>query len=212
VPHPEGEVVAVLILGLSPDQQARADVYRQVLDDVHSVYGDVEPPNPVTREQLQVSLSPGKLSVEASARTVGMGRLAKLRYLSRQLVVSLLGRWLFKHGSTFAGVNWGQYKRELVANTDYRKIDDMLRFVLPSNPTRRADLVARLDARRQKNELVYGVHVGETAVMACLVFSYQGAHVHFVDGSHGGYTAAASMLKSQLKELREKAAGIAANP
>jgi hypothetical protein len=203
VPHPEGEVVALLILGLAPDPQARADVYQHVLDDIHAVYGDVTPHNPVTREQLQISLSPAKLSVEAGARTVGMGRFKKFRYQSRQLLVSLLGRWLFRNGSTFAGVNWGQYQRELVANTDYRKIDDMLRFILPSNAVRREQLTQRFETRRLNNELVYGIHVGKTAVMACLVFNYVGAHVHFVDGSNGGYTAAATMLKAQLKAVRE---------
>jgi hypothetical protein len=34
------------------------------------------------------------------------------------------------------------------------------------------------------------------------VFSYNGNHVHFVDGSDGGYALAARSLKVQLKSLR----------
>ena len=38
------------------------------------------------------------------------------------------------------------------------------------------------------------------ALMTCFVRSYQGNHVHFVDGSNGGYALAAKQLKAQLAE------------
>jgi hypothetical protein len=37
--------------------------------------------------------------------------------------------------------------------------------------------------------------------LTCIVFSYNGNHVHFVDGSDGGYAMAARGLKAQLKSL-----------
>jgi hypothetical protein len=39
------------------------------------------------------------------------------------------------------------------------------------------------------------------ALLTCIVFSYNGNHVHFVDGSDGGYALAARSLKAQLKSL-----------
>ena len=206
VAHAEGEVVALLILGTSPDPGTRATTYQQVLADINDVYGDVEPHSPITRENLRTSISPAKLSIETRARTIGEGWWARTRYQSWAWLAGVVGRWVIACGSTFAGVNWDNYTRELVANTDYRKIDDMLRFVLPSNSARRDELTQRLEVRRRSGELVYGIHVGKTAVMACLVFNHAGSHVHFVDGSNGGYTAAATMLKSQLKAVREQQA------
>jgi hypothetical protein len=41
--------------------------------------------------------------------------------------------------------------------------------------------------------------------MTCLVFSLdKGEHVHFIDGSDGGFTAAAIQLKAQIQELSQK--------
>jgi len=200
VAHPEGDVLALLVLSKNADLAERAETYRRVLEDIHLVYDQIEPPNPVTREGLKTSLSPAKLSLEAGAHTVGMGRLARLRYHVWIFLAGVIGRWVVPRGSTFAGVDWGQYSRDLVNNTDYRKIDDVLRFILPANAARRNELVRRLELRRENGELFYGVHVGETAVMACVVFNYVGAHVHFVDSSNGGYTAAATMLKAQIRE------------
>lgn len=207
VPQKEGEVVALLILGRNPDPRARAETYQHVLHEINEVYGDVEPHSPITREGLRTSLSPAKLSLEAGARTIGMGAFARMRYQTWIFLAGLIGRWVVPRGSTFAGVNWGNYASELVANTDYRKIDDMLRFVLPSSTARRDELTRRLESRRNNGELVYGIHVGKTAIMACFVFNLAGAHVHFVDGSNGGYTAAATMLKAQLSELAKQSPG-----
>jgi hypothetical protein len=37
--------------------------------------------------------------------------------------------------------------------------------------------------------------------MTCFVRAYRGNHVHFVDGSDGGYALAARALKAQLAEI-----------
>jgi len=37
--------------------------------------------------------------------------------------------------------------------------------------------------------------------MTCLVFNHENDHIHFLDGSNGGYTMAAKAMKRQLKEL-----------
>ena len=46
------------------------------------------------------------------------------------------------------------------------------------------------------------MHKSREALLTCIVFSYNGNHVHFVDGSDGGYAMAARGLKAQLKSLR----------
>jgi Protein of unknown function (DUF3095) len=44
--------------------------------------------------------------------------------------------------------------------------------------------------------------------MTCIVQSYNGNHLHFVDGSDGGYALAAHQLKQQLKAaLAHKGSG-----
>jgi hypothetical protein len=52
-------------------------------------------------------------------------------------------------------------------------------------------------------QLAYGMHLSGSALITCMVKSYGGNHVHFVDGADGGYALAAKQLKSQLKSLNE---------
>jgi hypothetical protein len=46
------------------------------------------------------------------------------------------------------------------------------------------------------------MYKSRAALVTCLVQSYNGNHMHFVDGSDGGYALAARGLKEQLKSLR----------
>ena len=45
------------------------------------------------------------------------------------------------------------------------------------------------------------MHKSREALVTCIVFSYNGSHVHFVDGSDGGYAMAARDLKARRKSL-----------
>jgi hypothetical protein len=63
-----------------------------------------------------------------------------------------------------------------------------------------AELIERhLKSEQDAGRLVYGVHVADTALMTCLVFSLERSeHVHFIDGSDGGFAKAAQEFKSRL--------------
>ena len=98
------------------------------------------------------------------------------------------------------GYRGKQYRVELRNNTDYRRFDDTLRILLDCTLAQADELDALLASRAQRGELVYGLHRADSALMTCLVFSLEkGEHIHFVDGSDGGFTSAAKQLKSRAK-------------
>jgi len=46
------------------------------------------------------------------------------------------------------------------------------------------------------------MHEADSAMMTCLLFSLeQSKHVHFIDGSNGGFAIAARQLKQQIKDI-----------
>jgi hypothetical protein len=47
------------------------------------------------------------------------------------------------------------------------------------------------------------MHKSREALLTCIVQSYNGNHLHFVDGSDGGYALAARELKSRLSVAKE---------
>ena len=69
-----------------------------------------------------------------------------------------------------------------------------------SPPQHRAAIANFLDGLQAEGHIAYGLHSAATSIMTCLISSYQGDHVHFVDGADGGYALAAKQLKAKLGE------------
>jgi hypothetical protein len=86
-----------------------------------------------------------------------------------------------------------------VAASDFRKVDGGLKMVLSVRSDQRLALRERLEARRQRGELFYGIHVSDRALMTCLIDTGGNGEVHFIDAADGGYALAARELKDQIK-------------
>ena len=88
----------------------------------------------------------------------------------------------------------------MVTNTDFCKFDETVCLVVDC-PHAAIDAIRRaLDEEAAARGIRYGVHVSPTALVTCLVTSASNSlHVHFVDGGSGGYTSAATHLKSAAR-------------
>jgi hypothetical protein len=87
------------------------------------------------------------------------------------------------------------YLRHVVENSDFRKYDDGLRMIIDCT----SELADALDRRlaAAAGRAFYGLHRQKGAVMTCFSRSARrDAHLHFIDGAQGGYTAAATALKA----------------
>jgi hypothetical protein len=99
-------------------------------------------------------------------------------------------------------VRWNNYRQEMVDNSDFRKFDGMLRMVIDGSDAQAAELEQFLEAQYRAGLLVYGMYKSREALVTCIVQSYNGNHMHFVDGSDGGYALAARGLKQQMESFR----------
>ncbi|MFT5385627.1 MAG: hypothetical protein ACI81W_003035, partial [Saprospiraceae bacterium] len=63
----------------------------------------------------------------------------------------------------------------------------------------RVSLTNELEQLEKEGDLYFGLHVSQESVMSCYVRNRDDQHIHFVDGSQGGYTQAAIMLKKKLR-------------
>jgi hypothetical protein len=99
------------------------------------------------------------------------------------------------------GYNGKRYRVELRENTDYRRFDDTLRILLDCTTAQANQIEIMLAGYSQQGVLNYGVYRSAAALMTCLIFSLEQAeHIHFVDGSDGGFTSAAKNFKVKLKK------------
>ena len=118
------------------------------------------------------------------------------------IVLNLAGAYLFARRKDTSSVRWSRYIDDMVDNSDFRKFDGALRMVIDGSDAQYEALRSHLDEQHREGRLAYGMHKSSEALVTCIVFSYNGNHVHFVDGSDGGYAMAARGLKEQLKALQ----------
>jgi hypothetical protein len=201
VPSAHEETVAIMVQALEPEITSEQTIYKEVSQKILAIYGPEEDHHPVKSAQLTLASSLRKLSVEARIRTCFQTCWKLLKYALRLKFSVNLGEFLMLNNVKTKNVDWGKYKQNLIANTDYRKFDETLRMIISGTLEQRKQLVAYLEKLHIERKIVYGIHASPAAIITCMIFNYDTDHVHFLDGSNGGYTMAAKEMKRQLKEL-----------
>ena len=201
VPSFHDHKLALLVAAVSGDADASLGTYRDVSDKIAQIYGDISSYHPLRADRMRLSFNPGQLGHEWRVRSGRLSLWRRIKYFARMMFLNLAGAYLFARKIDTKAVRWSHYIDEMVENSDVRKFDGVLRMVMDGSETQYRDLHDYLEGQRRQGRLVYGMHKSREALLTCIVFSYNGNHVHFVDGSDGGYAMAARGLKAQLKSL-----------
>jgi Protein of unknown function (DUF3095) len=119
--------------------------------------------------------------------------LRKVRLAGETLFVALL----FWTGLRVGGFEPARYRREMVANADFRGYDDGLRMTIDCSVAHSQRIEALLKQARAEGTVRYGLVREDAALMTCIApLPSHSDHVHFIDGASGGYTLAATQLKA----------------
>lgn len=191
--------VITILAKANPSIENGASVYRDVLNYMSETFDFDTKTNPIDSRQLSMHFSPGELMGEVKFRTFGMNTLQRLLYLMKMEFEVLLGKIFMKFGYRSSATDWSLYKTDLALNSDHRKFDDMLRLVISGTEEQCAAMRDYLQEQHDASRLAYGIHISDKAMVTCMVFQYHREHIHFVDGSEGGYVQASKNLKKQLK-------------
>lgn len=199
VPSRNGLVASIIVKALGDDPAALRGVYRHVVAEIGSIVQAIDEGRPVHAKSLRMGKSQVDMDREVALVAGGLKspRAEKVRSEVKRQVRN--ARLLFSTRLTMGGFNPRKYKRELVANTDFRKFDNVLRMHLDLRRGQLDRLKHLLQEAEDDGYLVYGIHTADHSLMTCVIDSYQGAHAHFVDGAAGGYALAAKRLKSRMK-------------
>jgi len=190
--------LSLLVAAISPDADANLATYRRLLQKIQQIYGDVAHYHPLRSDRMRLTFDLRSLTHEWHVRSAGSGWRKRLGYLLRMLLQNLAGRLLFARNMDTGSVKWSHYRDELVQNSDFRKFDGMLRMIMDGSESQATELQEFLEEECRERRLVYGMQKSPEALVTCIVQSYTGNHLHFVDGSDGGYALAARALKHRL--------------
>jgi hypothetical protein len=182
--------------------EAQAIVYDEIIKKISQIYGNDESCSPVQADALHLTMNNTQLSHELKVNTYLLDQIDLIKYWIKIRFQNLIG-WVFMTFKlNISGVNWGNYKNDLVRNTDFKKFDGVLREVISGTQEQRIELQGYLKQRYEKGECVYGIHASDSALVTCMINDRSGEHFHFVDGADGGYAMAATEMKKQLKTLQ----------
>jgi len=204
VPSIHGEVVSLIVKAMVGNPEG-GQIYRNLITRIGEIYGSYSDSHPIQPSELRMRTTGPNLQREQRIRTFGRSTFSRLSYavaLKRKVIA---GNLLIRLKRTTGGTDWGRYPKELAENTDCRKFSDIFRQVLSGNEAQRLQLDEYLRSCYEKGLLVYGLHTAPTALLTCLIFSYNGAHMHLVDGGNGGYALAAAALKERFKAITARA-------
>jgi hypothetical protein len=185
-PRDKEEIVTLLVIAINGSDQGPA--FEKILRKMDSLYGAPEKRQPISIAKLKLKSTFNKLGTEMRAR---IGKIRLLELL-KTWIVTLYGYVYFQ---TKKGRN---YLKSLVEMSDTLVIDGKINTVMSGTVAQRKELEKLLDRMEADGEILYGIHVSGASIMSCYVRDIEDGHIHFVDGSEGGYTNAAKMLKAKF--------------
>lgn len=200
VPSQRGLVVSILIQALGQDEATRTEIYRRVLNGLERLTEGLESSAPLHSGGLKLSLGFSKKDQETRLLA---SQVSGWTYWKRRFEIAyyvLLGWLAILFGMKLGAFDGKRYRDEMIRNSDYRKFDGTVRMVLDLSQTQYQALCVLLETERAQGAIAYGLHTADSSLMTCVISSYSGNHVHFIDGSNGGYALAAKELKAQLKK------------
>ncbi|WP_417671925.1 DUF3095 family protein [Roseibium sp.] len=197
LPSERGRVVTMILQPHPPGAEGlaaiRSEIRRIVGFDPFGEERDAI--NHVTPSRLKFGFSPSALSLEVRLLAKAGHRLRYGAYALFEYLAVVFAR---ATGRRVGPLEPGRYFDELCRNTDHRKLDDSLRMVLDVTETQLAALKAYLETAYRDGCLVYGLHESDSALMTCFMSDLgDSQHLHFIDGSDGGFTLAAADFKSR---------------
>jgi hypothetical protein len=201
IPSPHGENLTLIVQVLADNIDEQQRLYAQFLKEIQRIYGEDHHHHPLREKLLILASSRRLLSAEAKIKTVLKKKQETFKALLKLKLLCWLGKWLMLRKVKTEHTDWGQYKQQLILNTDYRKFDEILRMVISGTKEQRLELCSILEKAHSQGKIAYGIHVSTGSLITCMVKDYDKDHLHFLDGSNGGYAMAAKKMKEQIKMM-----------
>lgn len=194
---PKGDTILSLLV-MCVDTKNELSIYNEINTYIADILGHAQ--NPINKKGMTYTW-PGYETLRRSQMVWKQGNIVKniLEHIFLITLFNIMERYSLK----LPGLDVPQYTEEMIMNSDYKKFDDMLRMVIDCTKDQATKIIEFLEAKKTKNQIVYGTHYSKTALVTCFLESLQkDKHIHFVDGNDGGYALAAKELKKQLESIK----------
>ena len=188
----QGQIISLIV---KPAQSATPQRFETVTRDIINVLEAANAVNPVPQSGPSVDWPRASLWLQSRVGTQNMIRAVAY---AKTLAMTAFYWGLFKLAIPVRGFLPDRYRAEIAANSDFQKFNDGLMMTMDCSPEGIGRLEDVLGAAEADGIIRYGLHVQDEALITCVVPSaFDQDHMHFIDGSGGGYAAAAKQMRTQ---------------
>lgn len=190
-----GEIVSIIAV---PDAAGSGPEFRRLVADIIAISAEQNRDgHPVPVEGPTPALAFEGAEIEARATASVAHRWRRKLAIAAQIVLVYI---LDKFGIRAATFDAKIYRRDIAANSDFRKFDDGLKMTIDVDTAHLDRIETRLREAEAQGVCRYGLHRQESALMTCFVPTpLMREHMHFIDGASGGYAMAAMALRDKLR-------------
>jgi hypothetical protein len=205
IPAKKGMILSIIIS--AKNENTQYEVYKNIFDTAAVILGEqLIDANPAQGPHLKYKSVWQCMKEEKRMYKSYLNPLFMLKSL--EIIFAVL---VFKFKMPALVFDKDKYVKDMRTHSDYRKFDDVLKFVVDCKQDQGKELRSFLNECYDKGQIYFGVHEAKESLMTCFVQDLQeGGHIHFIDGGDGGYAIAAKMLKAQVKAEELKKMKIAA--
>jgi hypothetical protein len=193
----QSKVICLLIDAI--EEKNQREIYSLVLKKMDALFGSFKNRQPIQPNRLKLNFRISKIWEEMKISLANKN----LMYLFKKWIETLLGKWYFNFSK-----DGRQYLNQIGQLSHTFMLDGMINTVFTAEQNKINLFVAYLNQLEKDEKILYGIHVTHASVMSCYVLDRKTKHAHFVDGTEGGYTAAAKIFKTKkvalIKSLKFK--------
>ncbi|WP_046755427.1 DUF3095 domain-containing protein [Kordia jejudonensis] len=186
----ENKVVCLLVS--CHDETKQAQVFKSIMDEINYLFGSLDERRPITTLKLKLNTSIEKIRKEMMAKIGKHDR----KYLIDNWLITVFGKYYFK-----IFPEGKRYLYRVTQLSDTIMLDGAINTVISGSSKQINKLQIFLDTLESEKEITYGMHITHSSIMSCYVQDRKENHIHFVDGTEGGYTSAAIVYKGKLKKI-----------
>lgn len=186
IPPEQKDSKVICLLVVCDDEVVQHSVYAKVITEINTIFGNLDQRQPIATPMLKLDATIAKIRKEMYAR---IGRYSMV-YLVKNWLITYFGAFYFKYFE-----KGKQYVFKVSQLSDTLMIDGTINTVMKGTHDQIENLIVYLDKMEQRGCIKYGLHVTYASVMSCYIQDMKENHIHFVDGTEGGYTAASQVFK-----------------
>lgn len=185
------KVICLLIDAINETNQR--DIYRAILTQMDILFGIFESRQPIKSKSLKLNFSISKIWQEMKISLANKN----LIYLIKNWLATLVGKFYLN-----LSPDGKQYLKQIGQLSHTFMLDGMINTIFTAEQNKIDLFIDYLNQLENDKKIIYGIHVTHASIMSCYVLDKKTKHAHFVDGTEGGYTSAAKMLKLKLRTLK----------